>query len=624
MPLKPPQINEQKLEELREAHKSFSTYPGVYIMRDKSGKVIYVGKAKNLKKRVSSYLRGGDGRHQIPFLMCRVDKIETIVTDNEQQAFVLERDLILKYQPRYNVKLKDDKSYLSIRIDENQPWPKLELVRRIEADGAHYYGPYSFSYELRELLDMINRVVPLRNCSDTVFYNRQRPCLEHQIKRCAAPCCLEVDRSDYRRWVKEAMAILDGRTLELERELTKRMDKASEDLRFEDAADLRDRIEILKNFKLGGRYISNSGEDRDIFALYREESLAVLSLMKVRNGRISDNTNYTLSNLEIDDSEIIEGAVSQYYDGQHEFPPEIILPFELDNSTLILDGLQERYDTKTEIVVPKIGLKKRLLNLATLNAKQHYISVFDADSRYQEAATQLARLLNMKHVPRRIECIDISNLQASDIVGALVSFYDGKPDRSNYKKYVMSRQDKPDDFGSVYEVMTRRLQHAIDDENDELPDLFIIDGGRGQLGAAIAARDNLGIKCEIVSLAKIRPIKGKKLNAEERNKPERLFRADSEESIPLEPSAPATLLVTRIRDEAHRHVITFHRNRRAKRVFTSVLDEIPGIGVERKKRLISAFGGIKGLKNASIDELADAGGMPKSLAEKLAEKLKEK
>ena len=614
-------VSQQKLDELKESWKTFSSHPGVYLMRDRHEKVIYVGKAKNLKNRLASYLRGGDGRQQIPFLMRRVNKIETIVTDNEQQAYVLERDLIAKYHPRYNVKLKDDKSFLSIRIDENQAWPRLELVRRVEGDGARYFGPYSFSYELRALLEMINKAIPLRSCNNTIFYNRQRPCLEYQIKRCAGPCCLDVDRKQYALWVKEAIAILEGRTADLEKDLTKQMEKASEDLRFEDAAAIRDRIEIIKNFKQGGTYISAGAEDRDVFALYREERLAVISLMKVRNGRISDNNNYTFSNVEIADDEVLEAVISQYYDGERDLAPEIVLPFELDNISLLREGIATRYEVAPTFTLPKIGLKKRLLGLAALNARQHYIFVFDADSRYKEAATALAKILKLSQIPRRIECVDISNLQASDIVGGIVSFYDGVPDKKNYKKYIITKQDKPDDFGSIYEVITRRLKHAMEDDEDQVPDLFLIDGGRGQLGAALAARDDLGVTCEIASLAKIRATKGKKLNSEDRLKPERIFREGVEEAIPLDPSADSTLLVTRIRDEAHRHVIQFHRSRRSKRVFSSVLDDIPGIGSKRKTALIAAFGGVNGMKQASIDELMEKGHLPKVLAEKLMQKL---
>lgn len=608
-----------KIARLKREVDAFSKMPGVYIMRDLEGQVIYVGKAKNLRNRVRSYVRGGDGRQQIPFLMRRVETIETVVTVNDQEAYVLERDLIAKYKPKYNVRLKDDKQYLSIKVNENEEWPRLELVRRIEPDGARYFGPYSFSYELRELLEMINKVLPLRTCTNTVFYNRQRPCLEYQIKKCSAPCCLDVDRDEYREWVKEAISILDGKTSELEKTFTKKMEKASEELRFEDAAALRDKLEILKNFKFGGRYISSSGDERDAFALFREERLAVLTILKIRHGRVAENKNYTFAELEISDEELLESVLTQYYDGERELPPEIILPFELEDDSLIKEGVEERYKRNIEIIVPKRGLKARLLSLAMLNAKQHYATVFDAGSRYQSAAAGVARIVGLKEVPRRIECVDISNLQASDIVGGVVSFYDGEPDRKNYKKYIISRQDKPDDFGSIYEVVYRRLKHAMEDDSDYIPDLFLIDGGLGQLRAALQARDDLGCHCNIAALAKERNANYFKSGA----KPERIFREGEEDSVLLPPDADSTLLVARIRDEAHRHVITFHRTRRAKRVFASLLDDVPGIGKERRLRLIEAFGSVKGMRNISEAELAEKGKLPKTVAALLYQKLHE-
>ncbi|MCB0337110.1 MAG: excinuclease ABC subunit C, partial [Bdellovibrionales bacterium] len=305
--------NNPRLPELKAKVADFPTLPGVYLMRDREGDVIYVGKAKSLRTRVKSYFAGGDGRFQIEFLLRRIHDIENIVTDSEEQAFILERDLITKYKPRYNIRLKDDKAFLSIRIDEDDPWPRLELVRRVESDGARYFGPYTYSYELKTVMDVIKKVVPLRTCSNTVFFNRQRPCLEYQIKRCAGPCCLEVDADDYRRWVKQAISILEGKTAPIVKQLTTIMERASDELRFEDAALYRDRIQILENFSEGLKFVSTGGENRDVFALYREEGLATLSVLQVRNGRISGNSNYSFSNVAVSSEEVLESALEQYY-----------------------------------------------------------------------------------------------------------------------------------------------------------------------------------------------------------------------------------------------------------------------------------------------------------------------
>ncbi|MBN8548309.1 MAG: excinuclease ABC subunit UvrC [Deltaproteobacteria bacterium] len=593
---------------------AFPKHPGVYLMRDATGEVIYVGKAKSLRDRVRSYLTGHDDRIQIEYLLQRMRDVENIVTESEHQAFILERDLITKYKPRYNVRLKDDKAYLSIRIDENAEWPRLELVRKVENDGAQYFGPFSFSYELRTLLDIVKRVVPLRSCTNTVFYNRQRPCLEYQIKRCAGPCTLPVDRAQYAGWIKQAKAILTGKTDALVKDLEAHMQRASEELRFEDAALYRDRLSVLQNLRSGQRIISSSGEDRDCFALYREESLVALSVLKSRAGRVSDNQNFVFTDVGVSDEEVLEGAVSQYYDGKREIPDEVLLPIELQNLSLIKQAVEERAGRAVEFVVPERGVKRRLLNLAALNAKQHFLARFDAEARFTENSKALAKLLGLRQMPRRIECVDISNFQGSDIVGALVSFFDGTPDKERYRKYKISRQDKPDDFASIEEVVRRRLQRGL--EENTLPDLLIIDGGPGQLRRALLAREETGANIDIVALAKERTKSDVTSKQVERSQ-ERIYTDPDAEPVAFEPDSEVTHLIQRIRDEAHRFVITFHRTTRSKRVFKSALDTIAGVGPERRSRLLRTYGSVEAMRRADPHELAKAGRMPLPLAEKI-------
>jgi excinuclease ABC subunit C len=607
----------QDLPHLIEVKKKVDTFPklpGVYLMRDAGGEVIYVGKAKNLRDRTRSYLTGQDERLQIEFLLQRIREIENIVTENEHQAFILERDLITKYKPRYNIRLKDDKAYLSIRIDENAEWPRLELVRKVENDGAQYFGPFSFSYELRTLLDIIKRVIPLRTCADTVFYNRQRPCLEYQIKRCSGPCCLPVDRAQYGDWIKQAKAILVGKTDAIMKDLQAQMDKASEELRFEDAAHYRDRLSVLQNLKSGQRIMSSMGEDRDAFALYREESLVALSILKVRAGRVADNQNFSFADVGVSDEEVLEGALSQYYEGAREIPDEVVLPFELANLSIIREAAENRAGRKVEFTVPLRGVKQRLLNLAGLNARQHFLSQFDAERRYTEISKSLAKSLGLKQMPRRIECVDISNFQGSDIVGALVSFFDGTPDKEHYRKYKISVQDKPDDFASIEEVVRRRLARGV--EENDLPDLLIIDGGPGQLKRALIAREETKANIDIVALAKERT-KSDVTATKIEKKPERIYLDPDSEPIVFEPTSEVTHLIQRIRDEAHRFVITFHRKTRSKRVFRSALDDITGVGPDRRARLLKYYGSVEVMKKAEPRELAKMGRMPLPLAEKI-------
>ena len=607
------------LQALSEQVSQFPKLPGVYLMSDAEGVVIYVGKAKELRARVKSYFMGGDGRSQIGFLLQRVRKIEKIVTGSEHQALVLERDLITQYKPRYNIRLKDDKAFLSIRVDENAPWPRLELVRKRPDDGARYFGPYSYSYELRTLLDIIKRVVPLRTCTDTVFFNRQRPCLEYQIKRCAGPCTLPVDREEYRGWIKQAIAILEGRTEKLCSDLTVLMERASDDLRFEDAATLRDRLEVLKNFKEGTSLVSSRGEDRDVFALYREERLVSLAVIQVRSGRIAHGAHYTFQEVSISDEELLESALMQYYEHGREVPEEIVVPCELENHSMLSEALAARRGGKAvAIAVPQRGLKARLLDIAQVNAREHFVATFAAEDRYRELARALAVTLQLRQAPRRIECVDISNLQGSDIVGAIVSFIDGEPDKQNYRRYRIKGMSKPDDFASIQEVVGRRLERGK--AEGTLPDLLVVDGGPGQLAMAIEARDMLGVELEIVSIAKMRTEKGF-TKQEISKKPERIYREGQEEPIFLDEGSEVTQFLQRVRDEVHRFVITFHRATRAKRVFRSALDEIAGVGPERRGRLMREFGSVAQLAKASAEEIATKGRMPLALAEKIVRSL---
>ncbi len=614
-----PEELEERLQALREEVAAFPKLPGVYLMKNGEGVVIYVGKAKELRSRVKSYFLGGDGRRQIQFLLQRIVAIEKIVTGSEHQALVLERDLITKYKPRYNIRLKDDKAFLSIKINENDPWPRLELVRKRDDPDARYFGPYSYSYELRSLLDIIKRVVPLRTCSNTVFFNRTRPCLEYQIKRCAGPCCLKVATEDYRGWVKQAVAILEGKTDKLLSDLNQQMNKASEDLRFEDAAAIRDRITVLTNFKSGVSLVSSRGENRDVFGLFREERLVALSVIKVRGGRIADSKNFTLTDVEISDEEVIESSILQFYESGRDIPEEIVIPCTLENSGMIEDALKEKAGQKIELITPERGIRSRLVELAQVNAREHFSACFDAEDRYKELSRALATTLSLKQIPRRIECVDISNLQGSDIVGALVSFFDGVPDKSAYRKYKIKSDGKPDDFASIQEVVGRRLERGRTE--GDLPDLLVIDGGPGQLAMALEARDSLGIDLEIVSIAKMRTNQDM-TSSDITKKPERIYREGVEDPIELDEASEVTQFLQRIRDEVHRFVITFHRSSRAKRVFRSTLDDIAGVGPERRGRLLRAFGSVKMLAQASAEDVAKAGRMPITLAEKILGHLK--
>jgi excinuclease ABC subunit C len=607
------------LENLRREAALVPELPGVYLMRDEANVVIYVGKAKDLRARVRTYFAGGDGRYQIEFLLKRVVSFETIVTQTEAQAFLLERDLITKYKPRYNIKLKDDKSYLSVRVDENSEWPRIELVRRVEHDGASYFGPYAFSSELRNTLEVIKKVFPLRTCPDSVLYNRQRPCLEYQIGRCCAPCCLAVGQDNYRELLRQALGVLEGRSSSALKVLHQRMDEASDELRFEEAAAWRDRIETLTKFQAGHSLVTFRGENRDVFAIARGGSYVTVCVLLVRGGRISEQKTFHLAEVGIGDEELVESVIQQFYEGGREVPKEVVTPMELLNSSLLSEMLSERRGSKVEFVFPQRGSKARLLAMAELNAQQALIQSQSLETEWDAVSEALASLVGLRNYPRRVECVDISNFQGSDTVGACVVFIDGVACKNQYRRYKLSQSGKPDDFASIYEVVSRRLTRGQTDDN--LPDLLVIDGGPGQLAMALRARDELALEVPIISLAKMRTDSDPFAVRVER-KPERVHIPGYESAVPLDEGATVTRFLARIRDEVHRFVITFHRDVRAKRVFRSALDEVPGLGIERRTRLLKAFGSVEAIKILDAERVASVGRMPLGLARKVLERLR--
>jgi excinuclease ABC subunit C len=621
----------EPLQHLKDLVKSFPSLPGVYIMKNDSGEVLYVGKARDLKARVKTYMiTGGDGRIQIEYLMRKVRNIENVVCASEDQAFILERDLISKYKPRYNIRLKDDKAYLNVRIDLQAKFPRVELVRKVQNDGASYFGPYTYSHELKSLIEVIKRVVPLRTCSDPVFYNRQRPCLEYQINRCCGPCTIPINREEYMQLVKQAVSILKGNSSTIVKDLEQQMEAASEELRFEHAAALRDRIDVLQRFSKGEKVSHSNGEHSDIFSLFREEGLAAITVLKFRYGRIAETENFSINDVSVTDDEVLQNAIMQFYEAGREIPDEIILGMELQEKDFLkkfLSSLPQKTGS-FQITVPERGSKFRMLQLADVNAKQYFATRFNAEDRYNELARKLAKIAGLRQMPRKIECADISNFQGSDIVGAVVTFFDGIPMKSAYRKYIISAQGKPDDFASMYEIVSRRIRSGA--EEDSLPDVLIIDGGAGQLNAALKARDDQGIELEIISLAKIRTVQNDKKNRplpievdsvlKEEDllyKNERIFLPNKEEPVILKPDDPLCHLMQRIRDEVHRFVISFHRQRRSGRIFTSSLDGIKGVGKERKKKLLDFFGTVENIRYASVEEIARVAGCAMQVAERV-------
>jgi excinuclease ABC subunit C len=586
--------------------------PGVYLLKDRHAKVIYVGKASNLRARVRSYFRGGDERSQVQFLVRRVADIETLVTTNDKEALILENNLIKQYKPRYNIRLKDDKSYVSVKVTVGDAWPRVMVTRKIVKDGSRYFGPFASAYAVRETLDTIRKVIPLRTCSDGVFRNRSRPCLEYQIKRCLAPCCLEVDRDAYQSHLREAMLLLEGRRTVLIDQLRQRMRAAADALNFEEAARVRDRLKAIERTQEPQQAVSHWGVDQDIFGFYREGGFIEAQVLCVRQGKLTGNHAYRLDDFEFPDEEVMGALLAQFYQGERYVPDEIIVPVELEDGAARAEYLSERKGRNVTLIRPQRGDRVQLLQMAMENAAEGFRARQDADQQYETMSTDLRQRLHLRNAPKRIECFDISNFQGSMAVGSMVSFDEGEADKNRYRRFRIKTVVGADDFRSMYEVIKRRFERAK--REGDYPDLLVVDGGKGQLNVAVEVLRELGIEeVDAVGLAKMRVERDARSSTIERSE-ERVFLPGRKNPVVLKRNSNALFLLQRVRDEAHRFAITYHRALRKKERLRSVLDAIPGIGPERRRRLLRHFGSVKGMRAATIEELAGVPGISTGLA----------
>jgi excinuclease ABC subunit C len=631
--------------------------PGCYLMKDRQGEVVYVGKASSLRSRVRSYFDAGrgDDRLFVPLLEDLLGDIEVIVTRSEKEAVLLENELIKKHKPRFNVRLRDDKDFIVLRLDLSHPWPRLEVrrARQRKNDGARYFGPYSSASSIRETLRIVNRYFQLRTCSDHVLEHRKRPCILYQIKRCPAPCVYEVQAAEYAQSLEDATAFLEGRETELVERLRTRMTDAAEGLRFEEAARVRDQLQAVERSLETQRVLMGDDADRDVLGLYREGPDLVVQVLVMRAGKLQDSRAYPFQGQEFPDAEILSSFVSLFYD-QNPPPDEIVLPLELEEAAAVAEVLSERRARRVRIVTPQRGAKMDLLEVAAKNAAQSFRTWHEKDERREQAMVALTRALHLGKPPRWMECYDISTFQGAVAVGSGVSFKDGEPDKANYRRYKVKGVAGQDDFAMLYEVLTRRLKRALADGS--IPDLVVIDGGKGQLNAALAAAKDLGVPTrpspgnpdapyvELVGLAKSRLLDAEALGttrfvgrrarrtaaadladaAERQEKgfvselarsPERVFLPGRKDPVVLKGNSAELFLLARLRDEAHRFAITFHRQLRRARNFQSVLEEIPGIGEGRKKALLRHFGSLKRVKEASLEAIAEVEGFgPKQAA----------
>lgn len=586
--------------------------PGVYLLKDRHGRVIYVGKAKSLRSRVRSYFRGGDDRSQVRFLIDRVADFETLVTANDKEALILENNLIKQYKPRYNIRLKDDKSYVSVKITVEEEWPRVSVTRKIADDGSRYFGPFASAVSVRKTLDTIRKVFPLRNCSDGVFRNRSRPCLEYQIRRCPGPCCLEVDSEQYREQLRQVMMLLEGKKVQLVRRLREQMREASEELRFEEAARLRDQLRAIEATQERQQAVAHWGIDQDIFGLYREGGFIEVQVLFVRQGKLTGNQAYRLEDFEFADEDVISELLSQFYQGERYVPDEILVPVEIEDAAVFAEYLGERRGRRVEILRPRRGPRVRLLELGRENAIHTFRERQDSDHQYERMSEELKRRLHLRNAPKRIECFDISNLFGSVAVGSMVTFDEGVPEKSRYRRFRIKTVSGADDFRMMYEVLKRRYERARREQ--DYPDLLVVDGGKGQLNVALEVLRELEIdQIDAVGLAKMRVERDPRAAALERSE-ERVFLPGRKNPVVLKRNSNALFLLQRVRDEAHRFAVTYHRVLRGRERLRSVLDAIPGVGAERRRRLLRHFGSVRRMRAARLEELAAVPGISIHLA----------
>ena len=578
--------------------------PGVYIMKDDHGKIIYVGKAIVLKNRVRQYFQSS--RNHTPKVRAMVSHIadfETIMTANEVESLILEANLIKKHRPRYNIRLKDDKSYPYVKVTVQEEFPRVFITRRVLRDGARYFGPYTNVTALRDSLKLLRRLFPLRTCRTMP----ERPCLEYHIKRCLAPCVDKVEAEDYRAMIRAVLLFLEGRTDDVERELEQRMNAAAEAYHFETAARLRDQLSAVRTAAERQNIVTGAG-DQDAVGMARSAAGVCVQIFFIRGGKMIGREHFLLRGSEEEsDADILRAFLEQYYNQATFVPREVLLPCAIDaaaQATIEAWLAARKGGGKVALLTPQRGTKHDIVQMATGNAAKFLTDEETRRSLLDEqtlgAVEELGRYLGLKHPPRRMECFDISHNQGQETVASMVVFEDGAPKKSDYRRFkIRSTEGKPDDFLSMREVTTRRY---VGLPEEELPDLIIIDGGKGQLSSALEIiRHAAGHKdVPVVGLAK---------------QFELVFTEGNPEPVELPRRSQALYLIQRIRDEAHRFAITFHRKLRGKRNLVSVLDHIVGIGPKRRQSLRTHFGSLEKIKEASVEELAAAPGMNRTSAE---------
>ncbi|MGM0502473.1 MAG: excinuclease ABC subunit UvrC [Bacillota bacterium] len=591
--------------------KNLPQEPGVYLMKNKTGEIIYVGKAKSLRNRVGSYFQ--NAKHQRFKTKVLVDKIadfEYIVTDTEVEALILENNLIKKHHPKYNIQLKDDKTYPYIKVSINQTFPRVYKTRVVKNDGARYFGPYTNIRAVNNLLELIHDLYQLRTCKKNLTTEQEeRACLNYHIDKCRGPCINEISKEEYNKLIERVIMLLEGKEKKLIQDLEAKMKEASQNLEYEVAAKYRDQIEAIDKLTQKQKIVSEKLVNQDVIATAQQQEQICLQLLIVRNGRLIGKENFVFK--EIDTPELtVTAFLQQYYDAAYYIPQEILLEFEIEDRQVIQDWLRGQQDQKIEIKVPRQGNKRELIEMAAKNAyynlKEHNFKNKMESLSSGPGVKSLQQELGLAEPPQRIEGFDISHIQGTDTVASLVVFEGGQPKKSDYRRFKINSVHQPDDFKSMKEVITRRYSKLIK-EDREFPDLILIDGGKGQLSSAVNILEELGcFDQNIISLAK---------------REEEVFLPGESEPIVLPDNSEALYLVQRVRDEAHRFAVNYHRKLRSRRLTHSMLDDISGVGPKKRKALLNHFGSLNKVKQADLAELQEVSGVGSQLAAEIRDYL---
>jgi excinuclease ABC subunit C len=582
--------------------------PGVYLMKDAAGSVIYIGKARNLRKRLASYFKNS-GRldNKVNILVKKIEDFDTVITRTEKEALILESNLIKRHKPRYNVVLKDDKRYPSLRLDLNEDYPNFTIVRKIGQDDALYFGPFASAYAVRETLRIINKTFKLRKCRAKDFKTRTRPCLHCQMEGCLAPCCLDVDPDLYRDQVNEAIMFLRGRTPNLIRKVKKQMTACARAQEFERAARLRDKIYSLERTIEKQIAVTTDFKDRDVFACAGSAECSVITVLSVRGGFLTATRHYDFSEIISTGQEMIAAFIRQYYERHRFIPDELLVPVELTDADLIEDWLRSIKKKKVTLLHPKRGEKVQLVILAENNAQNELKNLIASRSAEMDLLLRLQKKLKLSRLPQRIECFDNSNISGTEPVAGMVVFEKARAQKGLYRKYRIRTVDGHDDYAYMKEVLERRFGKG--EASKPYPDLLMVDGGKGQLNIAVAVVSDLNLsgEFELIGIAKKDERRG-----ETRDK---IFKPARANPLGFGREGDLLLFLQRIRDEAHRFAITYHRKRRRKKTLQSALDSVPGVGKKRKAILLQHFTSIKNIRAADLEQICALPGFNRKAAE---------